>query len=186
VKEGSRARAVSGVSRRCRLPSLQRCVSRASLPPSRPRPDLAPALGSRCCSNFGGELADFQRLMNSVKRGDIVGVNGHPGKSKRGELSIFPQSVQVGAGWGGGLRRGGRMEQRSSSEPAGGGCSARSSGGPCGGRVAAWAHSPPLRPVSLPSPPAQVLAPCLHMPPGAHFGLKDQVRVWGRQGLGGG
>ena len=23
-------------------------------------------------------------------------------------------------------------------------------------------------------PPAQVLAPCLHMPPGAHFGLKDQ------------
>ncbi|PSC69980.1 lysine-tRNA ligase isoform X2 [Micractinium conductrix] len=63
--------------------------------------------------NFGGELANFQRLMNSVKRGDIVGVAGLPGKSKRGELSIFPQSLQV-------------------------------------------------------------LAPCLHMPPGGHFGLKDQ------------
>ncbi|PRW20466.1 lysine--tRNA ligase isoform X2 isoform A [Chlorella sorokiniana] len=59
------------------------------------------------------ELAEFQKLMNSVKRGDIVGVAGHPGKSKRGELSIFPQRLQV-------------------------------------------------------------LAPCLHMPPSTHFGLKDQ------------
>ena len=66
------------------------------------------------CRNFGGELADFQRLMNAVKRGDIVGVVGFPGKSKRGELSVFPRSLTV-------------------------------------------------------------LAPCLHMPPGAHFGLKDQV-----------
>lgn len=49
-----------------------------------------------CRSNFAPlELADFQRLMNSVKRGDIVGVAGRPGKSKRGELSIFPQSLQV-------------------------------------------------------------------------------------------
>lgn len=63
--------------------------------------------------NFGGELSDFQRLMNGVKRGDIVGVTGFPGKSKRGELSVFPKALQV-------------------------------------------------------------LAPCLHMPPGAHFGLKDQ------------
>jgi lysyl-tRNA synthetase class 2 len=60
-------------------------------------------------------LESFQRLMNSVKRGDIVGVTGYPGKSKRGELSVFPRALQV-------------------------------------------------------------LAPCLHMPPGAHFGLKDQVR----------
>lgn len=61
----------------------------------------------------GLDLASFQRLMNSVKRGDIVGLKGYPGKSKRGELSVFPYSIQV-------------------------------------------------------------LAPCLHMPPGAHFGLKDQ------------
>ena len=61
----------------------------------------------------GFDLAAFQRIMNSVKRGDIIGINGYPGKSKRGELSIFPKSLTV-------------------------------------------------------------LAPCLHMPPGAHFGLKDQ------------
>lgn len=48
------------------------------------------------------DLAGFQRLMNSVKRGDIVGITGSPGKSKRGELSIFPSAMQVGgrvAGW---------------------------------------------------------------------------------------
>ncbi|GAB4815196.1 hypothetical protein N2152v2_002242 [Parachlorella kessleri] len=63
--------------------------------------------------NFDMDLASFQKLMNGVKRGDIVGIQGFPGKSKRGELSIFPKAMQV-------------------------------------------------------------LAPCLHMPPGAHFGLKDQ------------
>jgi lysyl-tRNA synthetase class II len=57
----------------------------------------------------------FLLLHNEVKRGDIVGVEGHPGKSKKGELSIFPVRFVV-------------------------------------------------------------LAPCLHMPPSLHFGLKDQVR----------
>ena len=62
--------------------------------------------------NFGGALEDFQRLMNSVKRGDIVGVGGFPGKSKRGELSVFPRSLQVRpacrlcVGGGGGVRVG--------------------------------------------------------------------------------
>eukprot|EP00884_Botryococcus_braunii_P000589 jgi/Botrbrau1/10530/Bobra.7_1s0011.1 len=37
----------------------------------------------------------FVTLHNSVKRGDIVGISGYPGKSKRGELSIFPRSMQV-------------------------------------------------------------------------------------------
>lgn len=59
------------------------------------------------------ELASFQALHNEVKRGDIVGVEGFPGKSKKGELSIFPRRMSV-------------------------------------------------------------LTPCLHMPPTAHFGLKDQ------------
>jgi lysyl-tRNA synthetase class 2 len=49
--------------------------------------------------NFGGAegapLAAFVALMNSVKRGDIVGLEGHPGKSKRGELSVFPASLTV-------------------------------------------------------------------------------------------
>ena len=61
----------------------------------------------------GLELVDFQRLMNAVKRGDIVGINGYPGKSKRGELSIFPRKLEI-------------------------------------------------------------LAPCLHMPPGSHTGLQNQ------------
>lgn len=33
---------------------------------------------------------DFEVVHDSVHRGDIVGVRGHPGKSKKGELSIFP------------------------------------------------------------------------------------------------
>lgn len=36
--------------------------------------------------------AEFSRFHASVKRGDIVGVTGFPGKTKRGELSIFPKS----------------------------------------------------------------------------------------------
>lgn len=58
-------------------------------------------------------LAEFQTLHSETKRGDIVGIEGFPGKSKKGELSIFPKTFAV-------------------------------------------------------------LSPCLHMPPSAHFGLKDQ------------
>ncbi|XP_052199633.1 lysine--tRNA ligase isoform X2 [Diospyros lotus] len=36
--------------------------------------------------------AEFGKFHSAVKRGDIVGVTGYPGKSKRGELSIFPRS----------------------------------------------------------------------------------------------
>ncbi|CAA0809031.1 Lysine--tRNA ligase [Striga hermonthica] len=38
---------------------------------------------------------EFSRFHNSVKRGDIVGIIGFPGKSKRGELSIFPKTFIV-------------------------------------------------------------------------------------------
>lgn len=34
-------------------------------------------------------------LANTIKRGDIVGVVGQPGKTKRGELSIFPTSLKL-------------------------------------------------------------------------------------------
>ena len=43
----------------------------------------------------GGDLAAFVALHNGVKTGDIVGAAGHPGKSKKGELSLFPTSFQV-------------------------------------------------------------------------------------------
>jgi lysyl-tRNA synthetase class 2 len=46
---------------------------------------------ARNFSAFQGEdgLVGFMGLMNVVKRGDLVGVTGKPGKTKRGELSIF-------------------------------------------------------------------------------------------------
>ena len=40
----------------------------------------------------GGEEA-FKTIHSIIKRGDIVGVTGNPGKSKKGELSIFPKSI---------------------------------------------------------------------------------------------
>ncbi|MED6191532.1 hypothetical protein PIB30_117234 [Stylosanthes scabra] len=39
--------------------------------------------------------AGFSKFHSNVKRGDIVGVTGFPGKSKRGELSIFPKTFVV-------------------------------------------------------------------------------------------
>ena len=40
-------------------------------------------------------LAAFMKLANTIKRGDVIGVVGQPGKTKRGELSIFPSSMQL-------------------------------------------------------------------------------------------
>lgn len=47
------------------------------------------------CRHSGLSEEEFGTLHNSVKRGDLVGVKGFPGKSKRGELSVFPQSLLV-------------------------------------------------------------------------------------------
>ncbi|KAG0618883.1 hypothetical protein M758_4G098400 [Ceratodon purpureus] len=38
---------------------------------------------------------EFSRMHASIKRGDIVGINGFPGKSKKGELSIFVKSIEL-------------------------------------------------------------------------------------------
>ncbi|KAI9592272.1 lysyl-tRNA synthetase [Syncephalis fuscata] len=38
---------------------------------------------------------DYARMHDHLRRGDIVGVRGFPGKSKRGELSIFPKEVTL-------------------------------------------------------------------------------------------
>ncbi|KAI8367546.1 lysyl-tRNA synthetase [Radiomyces spectabilis] len=38
---------------------------------------------------------DYAQIHNLLRRGDIVGVRGVPGKTKRGELSIFPKDIQL-------------------------------------------------------------------------------------------
>lgn len=45
--------------------------------------------------NFSCGVEGFPAAITSFKRGDIVGVDGFPGKSKRGELSIFARSVTL-------------------------------------------------------------------------------------------
>ncbi|XP_043715563.1 lysine--tRNA ligase, cytoplasmic-like [Telopea speciosissima] len=45
--------------------------------------------------NSDMDEAEFSRFHSGVKHGDIVGVSGFPGKSKRGELSIFPRLFTV-------------------------------------------------------------------------------------------
>lgn len=42
----------------------------------------------------GGEEA-FHAIHTSLRRGDLVGVVGYPGKSKKGELSIFPTQMHL-------------------------------------------------------------------------------------------
>lgn len=64
-------------------------------------------------NHYGGDVDTFIKINEGIKRGDIVGVVGHPGKTKKGELSIVPTELQL-------------------------------------------------------------LAPCLHMLPALHFGVKDQ------------
>ncbi|CEI91770.1 Putative Lysine--tRNA ligase [Rhizopus microsporus] len=38
---------------------------------------------------------DYAHIHDLLRRGDIIGITGVPGKTKRGELSIFPKKVQL-------------------------------------------------------------------------------------------
>ncbi|KAJ7374531.1 Lysine--tRNA ligase [Desmophyllum pertusum] len=38
---------------------------------------------------------DFTTVHNKIRRGDIIGIKGKPGKTKKGELSIMPSSVTL-------------------------------------------------------------------------------------------
>lgn len=42
--------------------------------------------------NHQGEIS-FKDHHNTIKRGDIIGIKGMPGRTKSGELSIAPGSV---------------------------------------------------------------------------------------------
>lgn len=45
-------------------------------------------------SYAAGEEA-FYKIHRTIKSGDIIGVKGHPGKSRKGELSIFPTEITL-------------------------------------------------------------------------------------------
>ncbi|XP_053402487.1 lysine--tRNA ligase-like isoform X2 [Mercenaria mercenaria] len=44
-------------------------------------------------AKYYGSEDDFANMIEKVKRGDIVGVEGMPGKTKKGELSIIPKRI---------------------------------------------------------------------------------------------
>lgn len=44
---------------------------------------------SNCVRNYKSE-EEFVAINNKLRRGDIIGVRGNPGKTKKGELSIIP------------------------------------------------------------------------------------------------
>lgn len=49
----------------------------------------------QCRRTSGLDEEAFGHVHNAIRRGDLVGVKGYPGKSKRGELSVFPTSFIV-------------------------------------------------------------------------------------------
>ena len=53
------------------------------------------SLEGPACRVSGLDEEAFGALHNTIRRGDLVGVKGLPGKSKRGELSVFPTSFAV-------------------------------------------------------------------------------------------
>ena len=46
-------------------------------------------------ADLASDAAAYAFVRDNVRRGDIVGVTGNPGKSLKGELSIFPTSMQI-------------------------------------------------------------------------------------------
>ncbi|ORX68245.1 lysyl-tRNA synthetase [Linderina pennispora] len=46
-------------------------------------------------ASAGDSERDFATVHDVLRRGDIVGVRGYPGVSKRGELSIFPRDITL-------------------------------------------------------------------------------------------
>lgn len=95
-------------------------------------------------------------IHNVLRRGDIVGVTGFPGKSKRGELSIFPHSVTVLA-----QETAFSVESRAIEKRG-------------GQYVSSEAKQNPSRYDSF-FFFLQLLSPCLRMLPSKHKGLVDKV-----------
>ena len=48
---------------------------------------------ANAANHLGDE--DFKHTYNKIKRGDIVGISGKPGRTKTGELSIAPGTIKL-------------------------------------------------------------------------------------------
>ena len=48
-----------------------------------------------CCFRFYESEDAFMECIENMKRGDIAGCLGHPGKTKKGELSIVPKEMKL-------------------------------------------------------------------------------------------
>ena len=46
-------------------------------------------------SAYADPTSAYEFVRDNIRRGDIVGVTGHPGKSQKGELSIFPTAIRI-------------------------------------------------------------------------------------------
>eukprot|EP01056_Protomagalhaensia_sp_Gyna25_P005343 Protomagalhaensia_sp_Gyna_25__5342@NODE_677_length_2853_cov_189_941720_g528_i0_p1_GENE_NODE_677_length_2853_cov_189_941720_g528_i0NODE_677_length_2853_cov_189_941720_g528_i0_p1_ORF_typecomplete_len586_score119_22tRNAsynt_2/PF00152_20/1_1e96tRNA_anticodon/PF01336_25/3_2e10tRNAsynt_2d/PF01409_20/0_00026tRNAsynt_2d/PF01409_20/2_5_NODE_677_length_2853_cov_189_941720_g528_i010562813 len=46
-------------------------------------------------SNYAAGQEAYLEVCNRIRRGDFLGITGYPGRSKRGELSIFPTEIIV-------------------------------------------------------------------------------------------
>ncbi len=67
------------------------------MPLPRPRPRHRHRHRHRPCPRpqFYTDKAEYEVVHHTLRRGDIVGVVGHPAKSKKGELSIVPTHVEL-------------------------------------------------------------------------------------------
>lgn len=45
-------------------------------------------------ANYYCNAKEFEADTDKIRRGDIIGINGYPGKTKKGELSVIPQKVR--------------------------------------------------------------------------------------------
>ena len=46
-------------------------------------------------SAYADPTTAYEFVRDNIRRGDIVGITGHPGKSQKGELSIFPTAIRI-------------------------------------------------------------------------------------------
>jgi len=46
-------------------------------------------------AKFYKSEAEYEEIMDRIRRGDIIGITGHPAKTKKGELSLIPTSLEI-------------------------------------------------------------------------------------------